>query len=744
MLNMTSRPPIIESGDEDSSDDSGDDLEIAHASKTKLKVDTSNVPRSQSRPAEPHTPVSDDEMTSSQLVDSSKTTVPETPESYYVKSMLRPNSTDNVENPAFKTFLNMDEESHDDSPHPDVEKTSKAMRALVVGDSSAGGETGTSFYDLVERLLTLPASKQDSKFVPSFLCLYRLFATPKQLLLAIIDRFVRTEKSELVRFTKVAEMLRYLQVLGQWTAQYPGDFAAASVREIATTFVQSLEKSREFSPAAREISNNLQTQVADDDQDWAFDDAPNSAASSQASFPVNRKTPTSSSTSIPSSMNDTGQKTGARGGDADAEDDDRHGGTLSPSVSQVLRTGNSSQTLLNIAQLEEAREEAKRLRPNPSIRLSKIQWHQFMETPVEEIAREITRIDWTMYSSIRPRDFVRHVTISEKRRSRRNDNISVMVRQFNHLALFVSGMILLRDKPKHRARAMEKFMNLAWKVRQMNNYNSLGAIVAGINGHEIARLGATRQLVSEDIHKQFLRLTILMGISRSHAAYRMAWENSFNERIPFLPLLRQDLTMAATANQTFIGANINWKKFAIMGEAIVGVQRSLEQHYTFPPRTMRSEETTKLILEARILEESEVSLLLFVSRSLLTQPRIQRIQGVNFTIGVFRLNHRIRLALIHEPKSFSGWGVRDGGPLSKARNRSCLHGTLMMLRRHAGEEGQNECFAGHIEECLQPETWKQVDAARAFLYHVRIPKIVLGVYRRQREACTKRTPVLPI
>jgi hypothetical protein len=87
----------------------------------------------------------------------------------------------------------------------------------------------------------------------------------------------------------------------------------------------------------------------------------------------------------------------------------------------------------------------------------------------------------------------------------------------------------------------------------------------------------------------------------------MAWDNSFNERIPFIPLLRQDLTMAASANQTLIGSNINWKKFEIMGEAVVGVQRSLEQHYVFPPRTLRSEETVKLILESRILEESEVS-----------------------------------------------------------------------------------------------------------------------------------------
>ena len=45
-------------------------------------------------------------------------------------------------------------------------------------------------------------------------------------------------------------------------------------------------------------------------------------------------------------------------------------------------------------------------------------------------------------------------------------------------------MILLRDKAKHHAKAMEKFMkHIALRLRRLNNYNSLGAVMAGINGH---------------------------------------------------------------------------------------------------------------------------------------------------------------------------------------------------------------------------------------------------------------------
>jgi hypothetical protein len=46
-----------------------------------------------------------------------------------------------------------------------------------------------------------------------------------------------------------------------------------------------------------------------------------------------------------------------------------------------------------------------------------------------------------------------------------------MIKQFNHIAFFVASMILLRDKPKHRARCLEKFMSIA--VVRICRYASL-------------------------------------------------------------------------------------------------------------------------------------------------------------------------------------------------------------------------------------------------------------------------------
>jgi len=335
---VSSRPPPIDESGDEGTDDTDDGIEIPPPLKTKLRVDTGNISRTQGRPNDPQTPVSSEELTTSRLIspsEPSKSAVPETPESYYVKSMLRPTSTDTADSRAFQTFLNMEEESHDDAPQ-EVAASAKALQKLTVDDGS-NKEAGISFQELVERLLCLPSSKQDSKFVPSFLCLYRMFATPKQLLVAIMDLFMKTEKSSMVRFTKVAEMLRYLQVLGEWTARYPGDFAHPPARELATAFVQSIVKSREFGAAAKELKNNLQTYVTDDDLDWAYDDAPHSASSKESSG-TKQKTPGSSNTSIPSTTTDSSLKlTTSRSYPLTAGEDEGR-----VNASSILRTGSWS------------------------------------------------------------------------------------------------------------------------------------------------------------------------------------------------------------------------------------------------------------------------------------------------------------------------------------------------------------------------------------------------------------------
>ena len=324
-------------------------------------------------------------------------------------------------------------------------------------------EVGSSFDELVDRLLALPMSKQEAKFSTIFLCLYRKFAAPAQLLLAMISRFDRVEMSKNAQLTKVADQLRHLNVMTQWVSDYPGDFAHPATRRELVSFVKKLEKSRVFCFAAKQISSQLEAFVEDDDTGWALYDKDEPIPEDRETF-LHSSLTNSPSTSIAKSSTED-LKAGPKVNAEEVENvSPRHSGTPSH-TSSTDRSGNysgkSSSVLLT---LEEAQREAQLLNPNGKVSLSKIQWHQFMEIPEEEFARELTRMDWIMYSSIRPRDLVRHVSLTadQKSKTKSLENVDRMIDHFNHIAFFVSGMILLRDKPKHRAKALERFMQVAW------------------------------------------------------------------------------------------------------------------------------------------------------------------------------------------------------------------------------------------------------------------------------------------
>jgi RasGEF domain/RasGEF N-terminal motif len=523
-----------------------------------------------------------------------------------VTSILRPATVDPTDNQAHDTFLIMEEESQDETMNEGDQPSSPDIGRSKPCDL-ARDDTGKSFDELIDRLLAPPMSKQDGKFVPVFLCLYRRFSSPSQVFSAVTNRFAQIGRSNDAQLTKVSEQLRYLQVLALWSGDYPGDFTHHGIRKDVVAFVHKLEKSRVFAYAAKEISSHLELATEDEDAEWRRFDGLDALEEAEESFHSQSEARSPSVRTGKSSSEELLKSSKHSSSEGSYEDSTPRSGA--PSVgSSVIRSSNVSSKSQSLLPARNAiRQEADRLASVPRTRLSKIQWHQFVEIPDEEIAKELTRMDWIFYSSIRPRDLVRHVILTHDadKAAKSLTNVHRMVDHFNHLFCFVSGMILLRDKPKHRAQMLEKWMRVAWKVRQLNNYNTLGSIIAGINGTAVHRLTLTWELVPEQIRKEYMRLTILMGTVRSHSAYRMAWENSFFERIPFLPVYRKDLFAAETGNRTFVGSRgerINWRKFEIMGEVIISMQRSQDKPYKLP----KSEQIMKLVLETKISQSNEV------------------------------------------------------------------------------------------------------------------------------------------
>ena len=331
-------------------------------------------------------------------------------------------------------------------------------------------EAGLTFDDLVDRLLSPSMLKSDTKFVAVFLCLYRKFAAPAELMSAVLHRFEQVGNNNEPHLSQLASQLRYIEILAQWVTEYPGDFAYPLTYQCMTDFVTELANIRVFTVGAKEISSQLSLVSEDDDTQWACSDIGRGEADTMASLSgiLLSSRPGTTTRQNMSQASAYGQKEIQNPGRVEDAKDRAIGHSRKPSSSSSTghsdgQSGASSSTTHN-SPVEVARRQAHLLTPTTRNSLSKFQWHQFMDISNDEIARELTRIDWIMFSSIRPRDLVRHVSLAgdRKEKCRQLENVNRMIDHFNHVAFWVANIVLLRDKSKHRAQALEKFMNLAW------------------------------------------------------------------------------------------------------------------------------------------------------------------------------------------------------------------------------------------------------------------------------------------
>ncbi|KAE8452836.1 hypothetical protein EG329_013108 [Mollisiaceae sp. DMI_Dod_QoI] len=465
---------------------------------------------------------------------------------------------------------------------------------------------GVTFDELVDRLLGQNMSRADNNFTDIFLCLYRKFAAPAELFAAIDARFQRVADDKNTQYLiRTATQLRIITVVSKWVTTYPGDFASTSTSAKLEDFINNLSTEPVFAAAAMEMRTQLQSRVfEDDDTGWARTDADVEHEERESnelipSSPVRRRTE-------PSGSEFEEEMANLHVEDEDGADMVRKESRADSTTS--TRPLSPTQSLSpSFHTVEDYEKEAATMVPKGTLPLTKFRYHIFMDISDDDLADEMTRIDWVMFSSIRLRDLVRHVSLplEQKERCKSLTNVNRMISHFNHIAKWVANMILMRDKAKHRAQMLEKFMTIALKLRQLNNYNGLAAVLAGINGSAIHRLSQTRALVPQDVQKRFARLVILMGTQKSHFAYRLAWENSSLPRIPFIPLHRRDLVSAEEGSRTFVGANgerINWKKFEVLSEVILPIMKSQVVPY---PNLAKHELARELILDCRMPVDDE-------------------------------------------------------------------------------------------------------------------------------------------
>lgn len=146
-----------------------------------------------------------------------------------------------------------------------------------------------------------------------------------------------------------------------------------------------------------------------------------------------------------------------------------------------------------------------------------------------KLAEQLTWIDQELFRKIQPRDFLRHLWSHQKRKSRLSTRRSsssgrsfenpvlASIEHFNFVSGWIASLIVDQSYIEKRIHIFEFFLQMAVELRRLNNFNTLMAVLAGVNSAAVLRLKQTRLAVqskNKKLYDQFLELETLMSSER--------------------------------------------------------------------------------------------------------------------------------------------------------------------------------------------------------------------------------------
>ncbi|KAJ3204388.1 hypothetical protein HK099_001171, partial [Clydaea vesicula] len=198
---------------------------------------------------------------------------------------------------------------------------------------------------------------------------------------------------------------------------------------------------------------------------------------------------------------------------------------------------------------------------------------EFMELSEEVIAQQLNLIEFEIFKKIQPRDMLHHIW-NKKSKGRHASSVTASISHFNFISQWVATFVISQDKVKNRAKLLLKFMKIAVCLKSTNNYNTLMALLAGINSTALNRLKLTRKLLEDKTSfKSYLNLEKLMSSEKAFALYRAELKKSEMPCIPYLGVFLRDLLYIDESNKDIRpDGTVNLPKFLLIGDIILMIK----------------------------------------------------------------------------------------------------------------------------------------------------------------------------
>ncbi|XP_016376834.1 RAS guanyl-releasing protein 2-like [Sinocyclocheilus rhinocerous] len=112
---------------------------------------------------------------------------------------------------------------------------------------------------------------------------------------------------------------------------------------------------------------------------------------------------------------------------------------------------------------------------------------------------------------------------------------------FNSVSQWIQIMVLSKPTAQQRATVISEFIKVAQRLLQLQNFNTLMAVVGGLSNSSIARLKDTQALIGSETRKVFEGLVELVTSFGNYSRYRQSFSECSGFRFPILGVHLKDL-----------------------------------------------------------------------------------------------------------------------------------------------------------------------------------------------------------
>jgi Rap guanine nucleotide exchange factor 2 len=195
------------------------------------------------------------------------------------------------------------------------------------------------------------------------------------------------------------------------------------------------------------------------------------------------------------------------------------------------------------------------------------------------VATQLTLQDFAVFSSIEPTEYVDN--LFQINSVYGWPQLSEFENLFNREMWWVVTEVCGERNLSKRVKLIKKFIKISRHCRDIRNFNSMFAIVSGLEKPAVRRLNHSWERIPGKYLKMLTDVQQLMDPSRNMSKYRQHLASVAMDPpvVPIYPILRKDLIFSHEANPTYSDKLVNFEKLRMIGRIIRSIVRLSSVQY---------------------------------------------------------------------------------------------------------------------------------------------------------------------